>query len=180
MALHARRTAAAAAFARAESSGYRRGCGFALAAGGALIVIGWLLPWGSAGGGEISGLSDTLQWWYRFLILGSGCLAVVAGGSGGRRFSTWLAAAIVVATTGWSLFFSGAVYLAARAAAGFGDATAITGPSVTHGVGAYALILGAVAVVVCSGPVATKTRGIWIATAALGALVGSILLIGLV
>lgn len=179
MALHAHRLTSKSAPPLTELSGYRRSSAIVVAAGGALIVAGWLLPWGSAGVGDVSGLSASLEWWYRALVLGSACLAVAATALAGQRSSAWLAAAAAVVTTGWSLLFPAVVYVGARSIAGFTDAIANQGPSVSHGPGAYLLALGAVAVAVGSGPVATGRHGVWVATAALGAVLGSIMIVGL-
>ena len=179
MALHAHRLAGNRALPFTQLSGYRRSGAIAVAAGGALIVIGWLLPWGSAGAGDVSGLSESLQWWYRALVLGSGCLAVAAAALAGRRSSGWLAAGVAGVTTGWSLFFPAVVYVGARSLAGFAGTTASIGPSVSHGVGAYLIALGAVTVAVGSGPVTTNRKSVCVATAVLGVLLGAVLIAGL-
>jgi hypothetical protein len=145
-----------------------------------LVVIGWLLPWASAGHGDVSGTSDALQWWFQYLVLGAGVLAIAAGALSGRQPVPWLVAAAAVVATGVSLIFPGAVYVGSRAAAGFADAAANVGPSVTHEAGTYVLSLGIIAVVVGSGPAGTRRRSIWMITAGVGGLIGLLLVIGLI
>jgi hypothetical protein len=160
-------------------SGYRRIGAISVAVGGALIAIGWLLPWGSAGGSDVSGLSENLQWWFRYAVLGSGFLALSAGVLAGRPQSSWLIAIATVVAVGWSLIFPAVVYVGSRASVGSADIPASTGPTVSHGLGAYLLSVGVVAVALGSGPAGTSRRSIWIATAVLAAVVGLPLLIGL-
>jgi hypothetical protein len=159
--------------------GVRRG-GIALVVlGGGLIVIGWLLPWGAAGAGSVSGLSDVIAPWFRVLVLGSGLLGLVAGTLVGHRAARWGVVVAAVAAVGWSLLFPSVLFLGARSLAGFGDTAATVGPRVAHGGGAYALALGVVVITLGSGPTVSAKRSIWIGSTAAAAVTGVLLLVGL-
>ena len=147
--------------------------------GGTLILVGWFLPWGAAGAGNVSGLSDVLAPWFRLLVLVSGLLGLMAGTLVGYRAARWGMVIAAAAAVGWSLIFPAVVYAAARSLAGFGGAVATVGPAVSHGVGAYVLALGAVAIALGCGPAVSAKRVVWVGTTLVSLISGVLLVIGL-
>jgi hypothetical protein len=147
--------------------------------GGTLILVGWFLPWGAAGAGNVSGLSDVFAPWFRLLVLVSGLLGVMTGTLVGYRAARWGIVVATVASVGWSLIFPAVVYAGARSLAGFGDAAATVGPAVGHGVGAYVLALGVVAIVLGCGPAVSAKRVVWVGTTLVAVFSGVLLVIGL-
>ncbi len=157
----------------------RNGGAMVLALGGALIVLGWWVPWGAAGGTSVSGLSEVIAPWFRVLLLGSGLVALVSGGLAAFRSARWGMVAAAVAVVAWSLIFPAVVYLGARSVAGLGDVPAATGPQVGYRPGAYLVAAGAVAVVLGCGPAVTGRRWVRVATSLAAVAVGASLILGL-
>lgn len=156
----------------------------AVAAGGALILVGCILPWAylSTCCFTLTVFRGSLSAVFVAVVLVTGCLALVCGVLAAKYSVSLLPklgiAITAILTISWGLFFPATVFLGARNLVGYANAPAATGPTVTYGAGAWVVSLGLVLIVGGSALATTRRRWVHVVTLLVAAILGVTFVIG--